>query len=476
MVCRGMKRILFAVHLDSFFTGLFGIASRFQRTGEYEPRMYFANRYPGLQRDIERCAREQVSVIGDADSERAAVAAQAGGSRRLRRAVAQRLPARALAMVGRSLPIELTKLSARIRQVRRMIRDEQAALLVLGGDIVHYDTAAFIKAAHEENIPAVVVAGWMVHQDENAEGFGYDPAYQCASWPNRAAALLYPRWSYVYKGRRLLRLPAARLLAREWLGIAPPKPWTLHSGHADAIAVESQATRAACLREGLPAAKIHVTGTINHDVMAAFLADAARRKSELCAELGLPEPERPLLVCALPPNEFYRPGGRPECDFTSHEQVVEFWIRTVTAAAGWNVVVSLHPSLLFEKMQPLERFGARIARRHTAELVSLCDLFVASVSTTIQWATACGKPVINYDVYRYRQHDYDEMGGMVMVEEQADFQDVVTRVTSNPTYRDELAAKQAACREHWGLLDGHAGDRLSALFGTLIASRGTQGS
>jgi hypothetical protein len=357
-----------------------------------------------------------------------------------------------------------------------MIRDERAALLVLGGDIVHYDTAAFIKAAHEENIPAVVVAGWMVHQDENAEAFGYDRAYQCSSWPNRAAALLYPRWSYEYKGRRLLRLPAARLLAREWLGIAPPKPWTLHSGHADAIAVESQATRAACLREGLPAAKIHVTGTNNHDVMAGFLSDAARRKSELCAELGLPEAERPLLVCALPPDEFYRPGGRPECDFRSHEQVVEFWIKTLTAVAGWNVVVSLHPSLLFEKLQPLERFGARIARRHTAELVSLCDVFVASVSTTIQWATACRKPVINYDVYRYRQTDYAEMGGMVTVEEQAEFQDVVTRVTSNAAYRDELAAKQAACSEHWGLLDGHAGDRLNALFGSLIASHGTRGA
>jgi hypothetical protein len=470
-----MKRILFAIHQDSFFTGLFGIASRFHRTGEYEPRVYFAKRYPGLQRDIERCLQDEILVIGDATTESVASASAVRG-KRIARAVARRLPARVIQSISRSLPFEVRSLKERIRQVRRMIQEQHAALVVLGGDIVHYDTAAFIRAAHDEGVPAVVVAGWMIHQDENAESFYYDRAHQCVSLSNRAAALLYPRWSYDYRGRRLVRLPAGRLLAREWLGLAPPQPWTLHSGHADAIAVESHATRAACLREGLPARKIHVTGSINHDVMATSLAQAARRKAELCEELGLRDPSLPLLVCALPPDEFYRPGGRPECDFSNHGQVVEFWIKTLAAVPGWNVVISLHPSLLYEKMQPIERFGVRIARRHTSELVSVCDLFVASVSTTIQWATACGKPIINYDVYRYRQHDYAEIGGMVTVYEQAEFQDVVRRVTEDRACSDALAAKQTACREHWGLLDGHAGDRLSALFGTLIASPRVPGS
>ncbi len=39
--------------------------------------------------------------------------------------------------------------------------------------------------------------------------------------------------------------------------------------------------------------------------------------------------------------------------------------------------------------------------RTRLSLVPLCSLYVASVSATIRWAIACGKPVVNYDVYRF---------------------------------------------------------------------------
>lgn len=479
-----MQRVLFAIHLDSFFTGLFGIASRFARTGEYAPQVYFAQSYPGLARDVERCRAQQVEVLFGAGSPaRPAAAAAAEHAPEpaartsaldgVRSALLAQVPLEAKKAIARSLPYEALRLTQRVQQVRRLIREHGISLLVLGGDVVHYDTAAFIKAAHLEGIRALLVAGWMIHQDENAEAFRFDPAISLHSWPNRVAAALYPRWAYHYKGETLLRLPAGRALAREWLGMAPEQPWTLHSGHADAIALESEASRQACLQEGLPANKLHVTGSINHDTMTSYLRDASRLRAELCAELGLQNPERPLIVCSLPPDEFYRQGGRPECSFRDHAGVAEAIAGEMAAVRerGWNAVLCLHPSLVHEQMKPLERFGAPISRRHTAELVALCDLYVASNSTTIQWASTCGKPIINYDVYRYRQNDYASVGGMITMEEQSEFAAVLRRITSDPAYHHQLAAAQDAIKETWGRLDGHAGDRIAELCRSLIAER-----
>ena len=58
----------------------------------------------------------------------------------------------------------------------------------------------------------------------------------------------------------------------------------------------------------------------------------------------------------------------------------------------------------------------RIAARKTSELVPLCDLYVASVSSTIRWAIACGKPVVNYDVYRYRYTDFISLDGVLIID------------------------------------------------------------
>jgi hypothetical protein len=49
----------------------------------------------------------------------------------------------------------------------------------------------------------------------------------------------------------------------------------------------------------------------------------------------------------------------------------------------------------------LRSLGAEISTSHTATLVPQSDLFVASVSSTIRWALAMGKPVLNYEVFRY---------------------------------------------------------------------------
>jgi hypothetical protein len=337
-------------------------------------------------------------------------------------------------------------------------------LLVVPADN-RYDLAVYVKAAHDEGIAAVAVPAFMAAATEWAQFVARDPAHQLSGVANVVAALLYPSWTLTWDGTPLLALPGGEVLARQWLGVAPPSPWTLHSGSVDAIAVESEALRQYCLREGLPPRRLILTGSIDHDIMYARMQSAPTLRGALTTKYGLTG--KPLAVTALAPDWLYG-RGRPECEFTDYKELVRFWVDAL--AAKFDVLVSLHPSVKPETMTYLEAWGARIVDEPVSTLVPLCDVYVACVSATIQWAIACGKPVINYDTYRFRYPDYLGVGGVLHAETTADYRAAIERV-ADADQRAELAAAQAKDARFWGILDGKAGERLLELFGELTRDR-----
>ena len=70
---------------------------------------------------------------------------------------------------------------------------------MLDGDIVGYDTAVFIKSAHKEHIPVVVVPGWMASPREAAEAVMHNAAFSLERWTNHLVGALYPCWVHEQK-------------------------------------------------------------------------------------------------------------------------------------------------------------------------------------------------------------------------------------------------------------------------------------
>ena len=465
-----VKRVLLLVTTSTHFSDLFRLARAIRATGKYAPSMLFVVRYATRAQHLRACEDDGIPFeVDPAYLDPAASPPQPGApqppppaaslSRRLAAGAARVSP------VTQAVAGALARQRARIAYAEHVFEAGAIDLLALAGDVVHYDSPAFIRAAHRRGIPAVIVPSWMAGPLEAAEALRQIPLYAADRGLPRAFAALLPRWSFVHKGMRLLRLPAPDALAMELLSLAPPRPWVLHSGHADAIAVESEFMRDYCVREGLDPERLVVTGSAAHDTMHGVRERAAQARAELCRRLSLAE-GRPLLLSAVPPDQLYS-GGRPGCEFSGYEALVEFWVRSLGEIDGYNVVLSLHPSQKREDWAHLERFGPRISDERIEGLIPLCDVFVASISSTIQWAIAASKPTINYDVYLYRHPAYQNASGVLLAARQDEYLRLLRRLTADTAFFSEIARRQETSSAYYGRIDGRAADRLASLFDRL---------
>jgi hypothetical protein len=273
----------------------------------------------------------------------------------------------------------------------------------------------------------------------------------------------YPHWVYVYEGEPLLRAPGTTILVEEILGLAPPLPWTVHGGHADRLVAESALMRDHYLAEGLPAHKIALTGALHHDELRRALDARDEIRASIAEPFGI-DPRRRLLVCAVPPSYV---ASRASCDFKTYRALLEFWTGSARALTDASVVFQLHPAISPDEEREIVALGAKVSRASIGTLIAACDALVTSASSIIRMAIACGRPALNYDVYRFGYRDYDAAGGVLTVQEQREFLRILSSFAANDRLAIETAAKQAACSAAWGVLDGRAGERMLALFDEL---------
>lgn len=350
----------------------------------------------------------------------------------------------------------------------QMCRALAPDIVILAEDNVEYLSGAWIRAAHKNRTPVVIVPYCLAAIEEPAAVYVKDVKYHADTPDNIEFSQRYPHWVHEYQGRRLVRLPARRALPLEWLRISSPLPWVMNGSYADAIAVESQFMHDFYKRQGLPPKQFAVTGAVSDDILYASLRDSHNQRRELYRQFGVPE-DKPMLLCALPPVTSAMDNLREE--FPSYEAMIRFWLESLAQVDGYNIFISLHPTmerLQFQLLKEAGWWGLIIAPPDTARMIAICDLYIASVSSTIRWAIACGKPVINYDVYRFRFPDFRPARGVVTVETKEGFTAALQRITTDPLYYESLREAQLQCSSYWGIIDGQSSKRLLELFDRLI--------
>jgi hypothetical protein len=332
-----------------------------------------------------------------------------------------------------------------------------AISLILPEDNVERDSSCWCRAIHERGGRATVVSYGSITPHEAAVAYFDNSDYVATTPEERFFLWLYPKWKMVFKKRTMLRLPVARAYAMERMGLAPTRPWVVNTGQVDGIAVESEFMRNLFAQHGVPFNKILPIGTLPMDTLASNINLASNKRQRLIAEQNW-DSKKKIILCAIPPNQY--PGVQsPEHE--SYEDLLETWLSILLSASdSFNIIVSPHPSISQKHIDLIDVSGVAVKTDGAAQWLPVCDVYFTSVSSTIKWALACGKPVINYDCYQYCYVDYEGITQVLNAFSKREVTDNMNRL-KEPSYFEGIVIHALCSRARYGILDGQSVERIA---------------
>jgi hypothetical protein len=358
--------------------------------------------------------------------------------------------------------------------VRRFLRAIQPDIMILAEDNVERLSMVLINEGRRLRIPSIIIPFTIPNPLEPAKAYRDRKLHQVSGPLARLVTTLYPKWRFRLDGQDLLRVPAFTALVLEMVGHSSPAPWILNRGSAARIALDSEAQRDVYLKLGFPPSQLSLVGDVNGETLYQGLVNKPRLLAELCAKHGF-RPGRPLILCGFPPNQFGSKDG--DFEFKDYDALVEAWIESFRALADRaNILVRPHPRVDMRLFEPFAAPNVGFTWQPTAELIPLCDLYVASISATIRWAISCGIPVINYDTYRYRYGDYDKAAGVIQTETLTEFRACLARFVNDPSYAAELVERQRNGTQYWGAVSEKLAERYADLVLQVIDENKRAGS
>ena len=351
-------------------------------------------------------------------------------------------------------------LGARIAAAQKVLKAESPAVVLVSEDGIS-GPAAIIAAARSLELPVVDLPyGYGTQQDLDIaleEKEANNELIRAEGWAGHLVAMFAPAW--VKRGRYsgALIFPPTYIAAREALGMTLRNAWIVHGGYADRLLAESDQMMGHYRSEGLPEEKLVLTGSPYCDTLFSALNDdplatAAFRRARPI------EPGRLRILVSWPPS--YHASRSAKCEFPSYEEMSRQVLGWLDALPNCRLTVSLHPAMQGEVREGIERMGLNISRDYVIGLIPKHDIYISYYSSTIRWAIASGKPVVNYDAYGLGLDVYEAAPGFFNAPTFDAFKHEVTRLTSSASEFEHSAAQQSSVAEHWGLVDGQCMQRM----------------
>lgn len=343
-------------------------------------------------------------------------------------------------------------LSQELSKSEEFFKKYQPKLLIVGEDGVS-SNACLIQAATFKKIPILDIPyGYGSYLDlENSldQKSKNEELYHSDEGAGLAVKDKFPDWVKKGKFSGSILLNPYFILAREELQIKLYNPWTVHGGYANILGAESKVMFNHYLKEGVQPKKIVLTGSPYCDYLKTCL-ELNNRNLETLSNHNI-DSQKSVLVC-WPPS--YHNERSKLCEFDTYEELTSTVFKFLSQLKNVTVTINLHPAVQPEFKSFVESFNINISTSYILDELVKHDIYVSCYSSTVRWAIALGKPVINYDFYQFNLNDYDEASGVLKVSKQEEFEHVMKMVLEKSQYLHEIQAAQKLISTDWGMIDG----------------------
>jgi hypothetical protein len=350
-----------------------------------------------------------------------------------------------------------------LRGFKRLIDETNPEGVILLENNSETTTHILTHYLSQRGIPVFISPTTIPNPAEPVQYYTDDTARRVEGRFAETIATAFPNWVWDLGTHKILRAPPIKVMAWEASALHCENPWTLNSGLIDKVFVESAAMADHYITLGFDPDQLAAVGDASDVLIAQARADKLKRRQKIDLEHNF-DPEKPLLLCALPPDQYQ--GSTQGFEFETFDAFLTGWFDLLAEATKYaNVLVRPHPRLKPEELMKYVHSGVAISSEPTYSLIPLADLYLASISATIRWALAGGIPVLNYDSYRYRYSDYDAARGHVHVETLASASTKIKDFFLNEIERKRWSSLARGDALRWGFNDTLMGERVATILG-----------
>ena len=269
--------------------------------------------------------------------------------------------------------------------------------------------------------------------------------------------LFAPQWlkKQRFAGAVMFEVPI--ILAYESVGVSLRDSWIIHGGLSHFLCVESLSSRRQYVREGIPEKKMVLTGSPYCDLMYDVIEKNLHAREAFRKPKKIETKKTRILVSWPPSYHDTYPGTN---EFETYESMTRATVSFLQSLASVDLTISLHPACGEYVSELMRELGVEITDEYVIDLIPLNDIFVTCFSSTIRWAIAAGKVVVNYDAYCLELPTYSDLPGVTSHKRFDDFKRRLQALTSSEELLIAAMHAQIKVSEDWGVVDGRATERI----------------
>ena len=349
-----------------------------------------------------------------------------------------------------------------INALKEFCRLHRPRMAILGDDGVGTDPCVTSVLRHED-VPLVCVPyGYGGVEDlEHVLDLRHGTEYRNIDTEGGpVVAAHYPHWVKSGRHAGALLFRPELILARESLGITLRRPWRTYGSEADLFCVSGQQYADHLRQEGVPDNLITVTGSLAGVQIHNILQTDSNARKAFRQPVKLQSDHTRILV-SWPPSYHQTHGDRSEFP-DSYASLTHAVVQPLIDHPNVRLTVTLHPSTLPGDRAVFADLNIPLSTDSIIDLIPKHDIFLTATSSTTRWAIACGKPVINYDLYKFGITAFHNLPGVIHVETHQAYTATLHKLLDGENFFATTSAAQISVADDWALVDDRFLEKLLA--------------